>query len=551
MIIFWVLLVGILGFLASPLPDSWAAGENPAEGKSGMVASAHPLASQVGIEILKKGGNAVDAAVATAFTLGVVEPHASGIGGGGFMSIYLAKSRKVEVIDYRETAPRKAIPRLYESPGVSEGMATGIKSVAVPGTLAGLTLALKKFGTMNLAEVLLPAAQIAEEGFKVSPVLSSLMKIHASRLSTDPATARIFLKNGQPFEAGEKIYLKDLARTYRRIAEKGAELFYGGSLADALTQEMEVRADGWITKEDLAGYRPMERSPIKGSYRGYEILAAPPTSGAAQVVELLNILEGFDMGRLGHTATGFQLIAEAQKRVTADRAKYMGDPDFSSVPLHGLLSKQYAAVLREGIRPGGLAQKVLPGNPRSYELERTSHVSVVDRERNVVALTQTINSFFGSGVVLPGTGILLNNEMHEFSPTPGAPNSLAPGKRPISSMSPMLILKDGRPYLSFGSAGATRIISAMTQVLLNIVESKMNIQRAINAPRIHWEGDLFAESPIAADVRGELIRMGYRLIVRHRYDLFSGGVQGILIDSQTGALFGGADPRRDGAAIGY
>ncbi len=545
-------LVGALFpvFWAAAVPSQ--AAERPVEAKSGMVASAHPLASQTGLEILKKGGNAVDAAVAAAFTLGVVEPQASGLGGGGFMLIYRAKTREAEVVDYREVAPRKATPQMYRSPRLAELITTGWRSVAVPGTLAGLSRALEKYGTRKLPEVLLPAAQIAEDGFKVSRLMGDLLAIHAAQLSQDPEAARIFLKGGKaPYATGDTIHLKDLARTYRRVAEKGAALFYQGEIAEGLARAMEAKAEAWMTKEDLAGYRPVEKLPIRLNFHGYEFMGPPPTAGTIQLFELLNILEGFDLGKLNRTAEGFQLIAEGQRRVMADRAKFLGDPDFVRVPVQGLLSKEYAARFRKEIKVGRMSPRVLPGNPQDFDRGKTTQLCVIDREGNIVSLTQTINSFFGSGVVLPGTGILLNNEMHEFSLSAGTPNSFAPGKRPVSSMSPSLVLLENRPYLIYGSAGATRIISAMTEVFLNIVESRMNLQQAINAPRIHWEQDLFMEPRIPDAIRLELVRMGYSVKVLNPFDFYFGGVQGILIDPQTGKLYGAADPRRDGAAIGY
>ncbi len=544
--------LGIFTCFVLTCPPGWAVSENPVEGRSAMVASAHPLASQVGIEVLKKGGNAVDAAVATAFALSVVEPHASGIGGGGFMLVYMSKNKRAEVIDYREMAPRNADPKLYGTSRVRDWKQTGPRSVAVPGSLAGLSTALKKFGTKPLSEMILPSARIAEEGFEVSRVLSITMRIEAHKLSQNPEAARIFLKHGGAYQPGEKLHLPDLARTYRSIARDGPDLFYRGELADAFAREMKVRGDGWITREDLAGYRVLEPSPIRGKFREMDILAPPLTSGAVQIVELLNILEGFPGESAQHTIRGLQIFVEAQRQVFADRWKYLGDPDFTPVPVKGILSKAYASALRKEIHPGRAAAKVSAGKPSDFASEQTTHVSVVDRNRNVAAFTQTINNFFGSGLVIPGTGILLNNEMNEFWRNPGTPNSFAPGKRPLSSMSPMLLLKDNRPYLSIGSAGATRIISVLPQVLLNLLDLKMNLQQAVNAPRVHWEEQrLFMESRIPPSLQRGLADLGYDVSVRRAYDLYLGGVQAILIDPQKGILYGAADPRRDGAAIGY
>jgi len=530
----------------------------PVEGKTGMVASAHPLSSKIGLEILKKGGNAVDAAVATAFGLGVAEPNASGLGGGGFILIYLARTKEVITIDYREMAPLKASPDMYrltpQGKVVDDEITVGHKAVAVPGTLAGLTLALSKYGTMSLREIMAPAIQLAEEGYPVSKTLNGLMKDNYDKISKFPAAAQIYLKDGLPYEIGDKIYLKDLAKTYRLIADKGPDVFYKGEIAEAIEKEMKGSGKGLIAREDLAACRPVFRTPVRGSYRGYEIISMfPPSSGGTHVIQLLNILEGYDLAGLGHnTSASLHLMAEAMKRVFADRSKYMGDPDFVQVPVKGLTSKKYAAELRQGISLEKGAEKVPPGNPVPYESGGTSHLSVVDKDGNLVALTQTINYFFGSGVLVPGTGILLNNEMDDFVPKPGALNSIEPRKRPLSSMSPTLVLKDGKPLLSIGSPGSTRIISALAQIFVNIIDHRMNIQEAIEAARIHcMTGEIFMESRIPKDVQQALIDKGHKVTVRKDFDLYFGGAQGVMIDPKTGSLYGGADPRRDGFAIGY
>ena len=556
--LFVLLFVISIFLLMICLTSSDAQQGKPVEGKTGMVASAHPLSSKIGLEILKKGGNAVDAAVATAFGLGVAEPNASGLGGGGFILIYLAKTKEIITLDYREMAPLKATPDMYrltaDGKVVEEEITVGHKAVAVPGTLAGLTLALGKYGTMSLKEIMAPAIQLAEEGYSVSKTLNGLMKENYEKISKFPPAAQIYLKEGLPYEIGDKIYLKDLAKTYRMIADKGPDVFYKGEIAEAIEKEMKASGKGLIAREDLAAYRPVFRTPVRGSYRGYEIVSMfPPSSGGTHVIQLLNILEGYDLAALGHnTSASLHLMAEAMKRVFADRSKYMGDPDFVQVPVKGLTSKKYAAELRQGISPEKGAEKVPAGNPVPYESGGTSHISVVDKDGNLVALTQTINYFFGSGVLVPGTGILLNNEMDDFVPKPGALNSIEPGKRPLSSMSPTLVLKDGKPLLSIGSPGATRIISALAQILVNIIDHRMNIQEAIEAARIHcMTGEIFMESRIPKDVQQALIKKGHKVTVRKDFDLYFGGAQGVMIDPKTGTLYGGADPRRDGFAIGY
>jgi gamma-glutamyltranspeptidase/glutathione hydrolase len=526
--------------------------------KEGVVAAAHPLASKVGIEILQRGGNAVDAAVATAFALGVVEPNASGIGGGGFMLIYMAKSKEKVTIDYRAKAPGKAKANMFLDRGgeaAVDQMKIGYRSVAVPGTVAGLALALQKYGTMDLKEVMEPAIQLAEQGFPVSKLLNSMMATNAGKLSQFPAAARVFLKHGRPYRVGERLFQKDLAGTYRLIVENGPDVFYKGAIAQAIVDAMK-QGGGLITLEDLADYRPVLRPPVQGNYRGYEILSmGPPSSGGTQVIELLNILEGYDMARLGlNSPQSIAIMAEALKKVFADRAKYMGDPDFVKIPLAELLSKERAEKLRNGIKVETSrfpSPAVAAGFPLQESMQ-TTHLSIADRAGNLVALTQSLDQFFGSGVVVPGTGILLNDEMGDFSPEPGEPNSIAPGKRPLSSMAPTLVLKEGKPYLSIGMPGATRIISVLPQILMNLIDHGLPIQEAVNAPRIHCvTGELYLESRIPKQVRDALARKGYQFTLKKPFDLYFGGAQGVLVDEKTGLLYGDADPRREGFVLGY
>jgi gamma-glutamyltranspeptidase/glutathione hydrolase len=546
------LVVMILCFGGGP-----AMASSPVEAKNGMVAAAHPLASQVGVEILKKGGNAVDAAVATAFALGVVEPNASGLGGGGFILVYTARTKAVSAIDYREMAPLKATPDMYkmtpDGKVVDKETEVGHKAVAIPGTLAGLTLALKQHGTMSLKDVMAPAIRIAEEGYTVSKTLNAMMKDNFDKLSKYPAAAAIYLKGGLPYEVGDKLALKDLAKSYRLIAEKGPDVFYKGEIADAIEKEMQGK--GLITKADLAAYKPAVRTPVRGSYRGYEIISmAPPSSGGTHVIEILNILEGYNMTRLGfQTPESLHVMAEAMKRAFADRAKFMADTDFVKVPIAGLISKGYAAELRKGISLDTVGTKIPAGNPLPFVGSGgTSHLSVIDRQGNIVALTQTINYFFGSGVLVPGTGIMLNNEMDDFNPQPGTSNSVEPKKRPLSSMTPTIMLKDGKPFMSLGSPGATRIISALTQIIVNVVDFRMNVQDAIEAPRIHcMTGDIFMESRIPKATQDALAAKGHKLNLRGEMDLYFGGAQAVMIDRTSGMLKGAGDPRRDGVAVGY
>jgi gamma-glutamyltranspeptidase/glutathione hydrolase len=536
-----------------------AGASSPVEAKNGMVAAAHPLAAQVGVEILKKGGNAVDAAVATAFALGVVEPNASGLGGGGFILVYNAKTKGVTAIDYREMAPLKATPDMYkltpDGKVVDNENVVGHKAVAIPGTLAGLTLALKQHGTMSLKDVMAPAIRIAEEGYIVSKTLNGMMKDNFDKLTKYPAAAAIYLKGGLPYEVGDKLVLKDLAKSYRLIAEKGPDVFYKGEIADAIEKEMKASGKGLITKADLAAYKPAIRTPVRGTYRGHEIISmAPPSSGGTHVIEILNILEGYNMTQLGfQTPESLHIMAEAMKRAFADRAKYMADTDFVKVPIAGLISKKYADELRKGISMNAVGSKIPAGNPLPFVGSGgTSHLSAIDKQGNIVALTQTINYFFGSGVLVPGTGIMLNDEMDDFNPQPGTSNSVEPRKRPLSSMTPTIILKNGKPFLSVGSPGATRIISALTQIIVNVVDFRMNIQDAIEAARIHcMTGDIFMESRFPKEVQDSLTAKGHKLNIRGAVDLYFGGAQGVMIDPASGMLYGAGDPRRDGVAIGY
>jgi len=550
-----VILV-VAGVLAAPAPLV-AQPVNPiATGRAGMVATATPLATEIGLEILQQGGNAVDAAVAAAFALGVAEPNASGLGGGGFILIRFARTGETVYIDYREVAPGAARPDMYLDPDgrVRPGSTTvGHLAVAVPGTLAGLHMALTRYGTMSLKQVMAPSISLAERGYTVTKTLSGMMQDNLDKLNRFPAAAAIYTKRGLPYDPGSRLVLSDLAATYRLIASAGPTVFYEGEIADAIVAEVK-RGGGIITKADLAGYRPKVRVPVRSTYRGYEIISSPPpSSGGTHVIQALNILEGYDMAGLGfQTPAALHVTIEALKRSFADRGRYMADPDFVPVPVAGLLSKDYAAALRRTIDLNRASPSVAPGNPEPYgKSANTSHISVVDREGNMVALTQTINYFFGSGVLVPGTGILLNNEMDDFVPVPGSANSVQPGKRPLSSMAPTLVLREGRPFMTVGSPGATRIISALALIIMNIVDYKMDIQSAIEAPRIHaMTRDVFVEGRIPPDVRAALAAMGHPIVLRGPMDLYFGGAQGIVM-APNGVLFGGADPRRDGFAKGF
>jgi gamma-glutamyltranspeptidase/glutathione hydrolase len=461
----------------------------------------------------------------------------------------------VITIDYREMAPAKATASMFIKGGEAQEdqMKVGPRSVAVPGTVAGLTLALQKYGTMPLKEIMEPAIQFAEQGFLVTKLLNSMMANNAGKLSRFPAAADIYLNKGRPYKVRARLSQKDLAQTLRLIAAQGPDVFYRGAIAEALVKEMQ-RSGGLITREDLANYRAVERPPVEGNYRGYQIISmGPPSSGGTHLIELLNILEGYNIAGLGlNNAGSIAIMAEAMKLVFADRARLMGDPDFVKIPLPNLLSKEHAEKLRKRIKTSLPEEKIVATGLSLPESIQTTHLSIADKDGNMVALTQSIDQFFGSGVVVPGTGILLNDGMGDFNPEPGGPNSIEPRKRPLSSMSPTLVLKDGKPFLSLGIPGATRIISVLPQILMNMIDHHLPLQEAINAPRIHCVTEpIYLESRISRKVRGALARRGYPLVVKNDFDLYFGGAQAVMIDEKTGMFFGAADPRREGTVLGY
>ncbi|WP_315119117.1 gamma-glutamyltransferase [uncultured Clostridium sp.] len=527
-----------------------------ARGKNGAVASAKPEASEVGVEIMKKGGNAIDAAIATAFALGVVEPNASGIGGGGFMLVRFAETGEEVFIDFRETAPGKATPDMYKlndkgRPENNESVIGG-KAIAIPGDVAGLLTALEKYGTMKREDVMQPAIDLAEKGFKVTPNFAGIITDNFETINKFEATKKIYLKDGLPYEEGDIIKNPDLAKTLKAIAKDGKDAFYKGEIAKAIVDEVQ-KQNGIITLEDLANYEVKMRKPVKGTYRGYEIVSAPPSSsGGTHIIQMLNMMENYDMKALGaNTAESLHLWSEVSKLMFADRGKYMADTDFVKVPLAGLASKDYAKELTKKIDKEKSAENVMHGDPNKYESGSTTHFSVMDKEGNMVAVTKTINYFFGSGVTVPGTGIILNDEMDDFNVKPGTSNSIEPGKRPLSSMTPTLVLKDGKPFMVVGSPGATRIITTVSQVISNVIDHGMNIQDAINAPRMYdMNGNMAVEERVDPKAIEELEKKGHKVEVKGDLDPYFGGVQGIIMEA-SGELHGGGDPRRDGQAVAY
>lgn len=532
-----------------------------AQGTVGVVAAAKPEASQVGVDILKKGGNAVDAAIATAFALGVLEPNASGLGGGGFMVIKLANMKEAVVVDFRESAPASAKADMYkigeDGKVVDAANVVGGLAVGVPGEVAGLLYGLEKYGSKKLtrAQIMQPAINWAKKGIPVTVNLSKIISDELVKINKFPATAKIYSNEGLPFETGDTIKNPDLAATLELIAKQGKDGFYKGELAKKIATAVQ-ESGGIITEADLAAYQPKIRKPVSGTYRGYTIFSTPPaSSGGTHVIEILNILENFDIAKLGDgTPAALHVWGEAMKQAFADRAKYMADTDFVKVPLAGLANKAYARGLAANIDMEKPMESVQAGDPSKYESGSTTSLSVMDKNGNMLAITKSINYFFGSGVLVPGTGILMNNHMDDFVPKPGSVNSIEPGKRPLSSMSPTLVLDpEGKPFMTIGSPGATRIIGAVAEVISNVVDHKMSIQQATMAPRFFrmQSGDYNLEGRVSVNTKNALEKMGHKVMVRGDWDAFFGGVHAVHYDRSKKALFGGADPRRDGQAAAY
>ena len=554
----------IVGLMVSVFTVSSAA--NPdnlygrhAEGKNGVVAAANPEASKIGVEVMKKGGNAVDAAVATAFAISVFEPNASGIGGGGFMLIRMAKTGKTVVIDYREKAPAKATPDMFvldeNGKVVNDEITVGGKASGVPGTVAGLLTALEKYGTMKRADVMAPAIKHAGEGIIVSKNLEGIIQDNYEKLVKFDAASEVYLKDGLPYEAGDRLVNKDLAATLTKISKEGKKAFYEGEIAKKIADEVQKQG-GLMTVEDLKNYTIEEREPVVGKYRDYTIISCPPaSSGGTHIVQLLNMVENYDLKAMGdNTPESWHIWAESMKQAFADRAEYMGDTAYVKVPLKGLTSKEYAKEVVKKIDLEKAGKDIKIGDPSKYESGSTTHFSVMDKDGNMVAVTQTINYFFGSGVVVPGTGIMMNNEMDDFVPQKNMKNSIEGGKRPLSSMSPTLVLDPkNRPLMTIGSPGATRIIPAVALTISNVIDHGMTLQEAINAPRIaqFQSGKLNAEGRMSFESYNKLQEMGHEINMRGTYDNYFGGVQGIMMEYDTKTLQGGADPRRDGQAAAF
>ncbi len=507
----------------------------PVVARHGMVVTQEAAASRVGLDILKRGGNAVDAAVAVGFALAVTLPRAGNIGGGGFMLIHRADRNQTIAIDYREAAPAATTKDVFLD---ANGEADPFKSrfsglaVGVPGTVAGLELAWRKYGSgkFSFADLIGPAIALAREGLIVDDDVADSLPLAARALASHPSSARIYLRaDGTVKQAGDHIALDDLAATLEAIAAGGAAGFYSGPVAQKIVDAVQA-AGGRMTIEDLAGYRAVERQPVSGTYRGYTVVSMPPpSSGGAHIIEILNILEGFPLAEQGlNSAASLHEMAEAEKLAYADRAAYLGDPDFVKIPLAGLTSKAYAKQLRALIAPDRArpAADIRPGEPQRYESDQTTHFSIVDSDGDAVANTYTLNLPYGSGLVADGTGVLLNNELDDFAAKPGAANvygllggdanAPAPMKRPLSSMSPTLVLKDGQLVMATGSPGGSRIITVVLQVIVNVIDHGLNVAEAQNAPRAHdqlFPDELRIERGISPDTIRLLEAMGHKVVL--------------------------------------
>ena len=535
----------------------------PVRARHAMVGAQEPLATDVGLQILRQGGNAVDAAIAVGFALAVTHPYAGNLGGGGFMLIRFADGRST-FIDFRERAPQKASRNMYLD---ASGKATresldGWKSSGVPGTVRGFELAHRKYGSRKWTDLIAPAAQLASSGVPISYALAESLK-SARNLSQDAESKRIFQKGGAYWAAGDTLAQPDLARTLTRIAQIGAKEFYEGETAQKFAQAMS-RNGGLISLSDLKDYAAVERAPLTGSYRGYGIIAAPPpSSGGIGILQMLGMLEGSGYEKSGHgSAAEIHYVAEVMRRYYADRSQYLGDPDFAKLPLTGLLDPAYIKRRRETIDPTRAtpSSQILPGNPAGRVGGETTHYNVVDAQGNAVAVTYTLNEGYGNGITVPGLGFLLNDEMDDFAAKPGSPNAfgliqgelnaIQPGKRPLSSMTPTILTRDGKFFMAVGAPGGSRIISAVLQVILNVVDFGMNAQDAVDAPRIHhqWQPDtLYLEPGISPDTVALLKSRGYD--IDHAPGLVLARVEAIV--NSGGWLQGGSDGRASGKAAGY
>ncbi|MCP4322324.1 MAG: gamma-glutamyltransferase [Alteromonadales bacterium] len=539
---------------------------HPVWAKSAMVATQEALATQIGVDILKQGGNAVDAAVAVGYALAVTLPRAGNLGGGGFMLVYLNKENKAIAIDYREKAPANASRDMYldETGKVQNQLSrfTGL-AVGVPGTVMGLELARKKYGTFSREKLIAPAIKLAKQGIIVTPDLASSLNRALPRLSKWPTSQQIFYKtNGKSYQVGELLKQLDLANSLQAISQQGEKAFYQGDIAKNISESVQ-QAGGLISLNDMNNYHAVERQPVKGNYRGYQVLSMPPpSSGGIHIVQLLNMLENYPLSEYGfNSAKTIHLMSESMRRAYADRASYLGDSDFVDVPLKALTSKDYAKQLTQKINLNKAtdSQTIKAGKVTPYESNQTTHFSIVDKWGNAVSNTYTLNFSYGMGLVAKGTGILLNNEMDDFSSKPGEPNgygliggeanAIEAHKRPLSSMSPTILLKDNQPYLVTGTPGGSRIITTTLQIILNVLDHKMNIAQATASPRIHhqWLPDYIRyEQGISPDTIELLEAKGHKL----KQQVTMGSTQTIMRNEN--GVYGASDPRTPSAlSLGY
>ena len=559
--------------MAVVLP-TWAASVAPVAAENGMVVTAQHLATQVGVDVLKRGGNAVDAAVAVGYALAVVYPAAGNLGGGGFMTLQLADGRKT-FLDFREKAPAAATAAMYLDPdgNVIKGLSTtGHLAVAVPGTVAGMEMAREKYGTLKRAALIAPAIRLADKGFVLQPGDVDMLQTATEYFKKDAPSSRVFLKAGSAYSSGDLLVQKDLATTLRTISRHGTAGFYTGRVAKAIEASSSA-GQGLITQSDLRQYHTRELAPVECDYRGVHVLSAPPpSSGGVIICEILNILEGYPLKEWGfHSAQAVHVQIEAMRHAYVDRNSYLGDPDFVDNPMERLLSKAYAEKIRSVINPlkAGISKDIQPG-VEPHEGSNTTHYSVVDRWGNAVSVTYTLNDWFGAKVMAAGTGVMLNNEMDDFTVKVGVPNlyglvqgqanAIAPGKRPLSSMSPTIVTKDGKPVMVLGTPGGSRIITAVAQTLVHAIDYGMNIQEAVDAPRFHqqWLPDVtnvenFALSP---DTQKILLAMGHQFGApqppNHMAAILVGApsLGGKPVGSYR--FFGAIDSRRNtGLALGY
>ena len=545
----------------------YSASRDPVRAKKAMVVAADPVAARVGMEILKKGGNAMDAAVAVGFALAVTYPGAGNIGGGGFMVIRFANG-DVRTLDYREAAPSAASRDMFLDKNgnfIEQKSTRGHLASGVPGSVAGMMYIHRRYGKLPRAQVLKPAIDLAEKGFHLHYRLADDFERMIPEFSKYRSSKKAFTKNGKPYKEGDMFRQKDLAKTLRRIKDKGRDGFYKGETAKLIVAEMK-RGGGLITMKDLEDYGCVVREPIRVTYRGYEIISmGPSSSGGVALVEMLNVLEGYDLERYGwNSSKTVHWMTEAMRRAYADRAEFLGDPDFVKVPVEWLTSKKYAVQLRSSIDTGKAtpSDKVTHGVPPPAEKDHTTHYSIVDKFGNCVSVTTTLNDSFGSKLVVTGAGFLLNDEMDDFSAKPGVPNvygltgssanAIAPNKRMLSSMTPTIVLKDNKPFMVIGTPGGSTIMTTVLQVIVNVIDFHMTIQEAVDAPRVHhqWLPDriMYEERGLSADAVENLRKMGHAVRMRENT---TGLAEGILFDRERGLLLGATDPRGYGDAVGY